>query len=98
METPDILSGSLDLQSGEAVEIEMPKTHWQGLKWLSENHEGDVVAEITDLLKDPNRSDEADSQIVMWYVELYFDAIFGDDPALMIQRSLLKHGVDDTQY
>lgn len=75
----ELMKGGLDLRSGQNLTIQMPEVHWKGLRWLAENHEGDVIAEIEELLRDPGRTNETNSQIVMWYVEIFLENIFEDD-------------------
>lgn len=78
MSAPDLLQGSITLPSKKTVTLEMPAAHWQSLKWLTEIHEGDVVAEIAELLADSNRTTETDSEIVIWYIQIWFAAIHGE--------------------
>lgn len=73
------LEGSLRLSTGQFLTVTMPRMHWEGLKWLSENQDENLADIIQELLIDKNRSHESDSQIVMWYVEIFLEKVFGEN-------------------
>ncbi len=74
----ELLQGSLRLSTGQLLTVTMPRMHWEGLKWLSENQDENLADSIQELLRDKNRADESDSQIVMWYVEIFLEKVFGE--------------------
>ena len=77
----EILPGTLLAGDKQAISISMPRIHWEGLKWLVDNEEeeGEINKLIFDILNAPSRGDEDDSQIVIWFVEIYMEGIYGED-------------------
>ena len=76
----DYLEGKLVLGKGKEVVLSMPQVHWEGLYWLVQNEsaEGETAQLVLDAMGDPNRGSENDSQVVMWFVELYMNEIFNE--------------------
>jgi|GEM_PF-5923039 len=79
----ELLEGSLLLSTGQSLALSMPRIHWEGLKWLTEKQDENLADDIKELLTDKNRSHESDSQIAMWYVEIFLEKVFGAKEEIM---------------